>query len=170
MPMVHHHGMTLAAEHPALWVDGGEQVIRDLVDVFAHPGITPECLRHLIRSHGRLIAGRYVLPDGRGCLMYVLTQPLGEKQIRSKGDLLRFFGRTQGVPGWPGHVAATDSREYQPAKWLVRLIDGQVCEETRCRYRRSCEFFDYDLVIAVAAQVLMQREAVVFETLAIAGN
>jgi len=159
MAMVHHHGMTIAAEHPALWVDGGEQVVRDLVDVFTHPGITIRCLRHLLESHQRLIVGRYVLPDGRGCLMYVLTEPLGERQIRSKGDLLRFFGRPRGLPGWPGHVAATDSPEYQPAKWLVRLVDGQVCEHTRNRYGRSCEFFDYDLACGVAAQVLAQREA-----------
>jgi len=169
MPAVHHHGMTVAVEHPVLWVDGGEQVVRDLIDVFAHPSISARCLRHLIASHDRLIAGRYLLPDGRGCLMNVLTEPLGEKQIRSKGDLLRFFSCSYGEPGWPGYVAAADSPEYQPAKWLVRLIDGQVCEQTRGRYSRSCEFFDYELVIAVAAQILMQREAVASEMLAIAG-
>jgi hypothetical protein len=159
MATVHHHEMTIAVEHPALWVDGGEQVVRDLVDVFTHPNVTTGCLRHLLESHQRLIVGRYVLSDGRGCLMYVLTEPLGERQIRSKDGLLRFFGRPRGLPGWPGHVAATDSPEYQPAKWLVRLVDGQVCEHTRGRYGRSCEFFDYDLVLTVATQVLWQREA-----------
>ena len=170
MPAVHHHGMTVTIEHPALWVDGGEQVVRDLVDIFSHTSISARCLQHLLENHDRLIAGRYVLPDGRGCLMNLLTEPLGAGQIHTKGDLLRFFGRSHGEPGWPGYVAANDSREYQPAKWLVRLIDGQVCESTRSRYGRSCEFFDYDLVIAVAAQILMQREGVESDALAIAGN
>jgi hypothetical protein len=159
MPTVHHHGLTIAAEHPALWVDGGEQIVRDLVDVFAHPRITAGCLQHLIANHRRLIAGRYALPDGRGCLMNVLTEPLGDGQIRSKGDLLRFFGRSYGEPAWAGHVAATDSPEYQPAKWLVRLVDGQVCDETRRRYGRACEFFGYELALAVAAQVLAGRKS-----------
>jgi NADPH:quinone reductase-like Zn-dependent oxidoreductase len=48
------------------------------------------------------------------------------------------------------HVAAKDSPEYQPAKWLVRLVDSQFCENVRARYGRSCEFFDYDLVLDVA--------------------
>ena len=158
MPTVQHHGLTVAVEHPALWVDGGEQIVRDLIEIFAHPRITADCLRHLIRNQERLVAGRYALPDGRGCLMYVLTEPLVEGQIRSKGDLLRFFGRSWGEPGWAGYLSATDSPEYQPAKWLVRLVDGQICEQTRSRYGRACEFFGYELVIAVAAQVLAERQ------------
>lgn len=159
MPTVQHEGLTIVAEHPTLWVDGGNQVVRDLVDVFTHSLITPACLQHLIDNHSRLIAGQYVLPDGRGCLMYVLTESLGAAQIRSKGDLLRFFGRTHGEPGRPGYIAATDSPEYQPAKWLVRLVDGQICERTRDRYRRACELFDFHLVVTVATQVLQQQEA-----------
>lgn len=154
MPTMQYHGLTIVAEHPALWVDGGEQIVRDLVDVFTHPQITRDCLRHLVAHHQRLIAGQFVLPDGRGCLMNVLTEPLGEGQIRSKGDLLRFFGRSSGVPGRLGYVAATDSPEYQPAKWLVRLVDGQICEHTRGRYRRACELFDFCLVRLIAAEVL----------------
>lgn len=159
MPTVQHRGMTFVAEHPALWVDGGEQIVRDLIEVFVHPKITAPCLRHVIANHDRLIAGRYALPDGRGCLMFLLTELLADDQIRSKGDLLRFFGRSVGEPGCAGYRAASDSPEYQPAKWLVRLFDGQICEQTRGRYSRACELFGYELAIAVAAQVWAEREA-----------
>jgi hypothetical protein len=156
MHVVRHMGFSIALEHPALWVDGGEAIVRDLVGVMTHPRITANCLRHLIRSRDRLICGRYRLSDGRGCLMFVLTEPLGTWQIREKKDLTSFFGRERGIPGWPGHIAAKDSPEYQPAKWLVRLVDGQICEQVRERYRRSCDLFDYDLVIGVARQILAQ--------------
>jgi hypothetical protein len=156
MQTVSHKGFAIAVEHPAVWVDKGDQIVRDLVDVMTQGSITPQCLRHLVRSRDRLITGHYGTPDGRGCLMFVLTAPLGERQIRSKYDLTRFFGRDRGLAGWPGHVEAKNSLEYQPAKWLVRLIDGQYCEQVRSRYGRSCELFDYDLVIAVAGQLLLQ--------------
>jgi hypothetical protein len=158
MHVVRHMGFSILLEHPTLWVDGGEQIVRDLIEVMTHPRLTAECLRHLVRSRKRLISGHYRLTDGRGCLMFVLTQPLGEWQIRDKSDLTEFFGRERGISGWPGHIAAKDSPEYQPAKWLVRLVDGQICEQVRARYGRACEFFDYDLVIGVAAQLLVQRE------------
>jgi hypothetical protein len=160
MPTVHHRGITVAAEHPALWIDKGDQIVRDLIDVLTHPDISLDCLRHLIASQHRLIAGHYELPDGRGCLMFVLTELLGSKHIRCRLDLTRFFGRERGHPGTPGYVAAKDSPEYQPAKWLVRLVDAQYCELVRARYGRTCELFDYDLVIEVARQVLAEREAV----------
>jgi hypothetical protein len=159
MPSVSHRGICIAIEHPALWVDKGEQIVRDLIDVFVHPGVSSACLRHLISNQHRLTNGHYELSDGRGCLMFLLTEPLGPRQIRSKNDLTRFFGRERGFLGWLGHVAAKDSPEYQPAKWLVRLVDAQYCEQVRARYGRSCELFDYDLVIAVAEQILARRQA-----------
>src|SRR5437773_11659296 len=150
MYTVRHRGFTIAMEHPTLWVDGGEQIVRDLVEVMTHPRLTADCLRHLLRSSDRLVTRHYHLPDGRGCLMFVLTEPLGEWQIRDRADLTGFFGRERGIAGWPGHIAAKDSPEYQPAKWLVRLVDGQVCEQTRAIYGRFCEFFVYLSVIGIA--------------------
>jgi hypothetical protein len=163
MQTVRYKGFTIAVEHPAVWVDHGDQIVRDLVDVMTHRETSLDCLRHLIASRERLVTGHYELPaDGlakkRGCLMFVLTEPLGAAQIRSKLDLTRFFGRELGLPGFPGYISGTDSPEYQPAKWLVRLVDGQFCENVRARYARACELFDYDLVIAVARQLLVQRE------------
>jgi hypothetical protein len=161
MTVVCHKGMRIAVEHPAVWVDRGERIVHDLVDCFTNRHITDGCLHHLIACRDRLITGHFELPSGRGCLMFVLTEPLGAGQIRSKYELTRFFGRERGFPGWPGHVAAKNSPEYQPAKWLVRLIDGQICEQVRARYGRACELFDYDLVIAVAKQILAQRVKVI---------
>ena len=102
--------------------------------------------------------------------MFVLTEPLGDRQIRCKQDLTRFFGRERGTVGWPGHIAAKDSPEYQPAKWLVRLIDGQICDLARARYGRSCELFDYELVIAIAKQILAQQVTVQRPQLELAGS
>ena len=159
MRSVRYQGFVVAVEHPAVWVDKGEQIIRDLIDVLTHPEISLACLAHLIDNRGRLIAGRY-RSGNRGCLMYVMTEPLGKKQIRSKRDLVRFFGVARGRPGFFGYVAAKDSNEYQAAKWLVRLVDGQICQHVRRRYGRACEFFDYYLVIEVARQILAQRLAI----------
>src|SRR5262245_31438262 len=158
MHTLRYKGFTVCAEHPALWIDKGDQIVRDLVDVLTHSRVSLDCLRHLLASRERLIAGHYELPGGRGCLMFVLTEPLGQEQVRSKHDLTRFFGRDRGLPGMPGFQSAKHSPEYQPAKWLVRLVDSQYCPELRNRYGRSCELFDYDLVMAVARQVLVQRE------------
>src|SRR5581483_8056047 len=114
MQIVRHNGFVVSVEHPAAWVDRGEQIVRDLIDVMTHPRITTECLRHLVQNRMRLIGGQYQLPDGRGCLMFVLTEPLADWHIRDKSDLTAFFGRERGVAGWPGHLAAKDSPEYQP--------------------------------------------------------
>ncbi|MDX1944890.1 MAG: hypothetical protein SFU86_05740 [Pirellulaceae bacterium] len=160
MQVVRHLGLTVAVDHPAAWIERGERIVRDLIEVFAHPGISARCLRNLIDQRRRLVGGRYAMPDGRGCLMFLLTEPLLGRQIRGKADLVRFFGREHGRPGHGGYVSAEDSVEYQPAKWLVRLVDGQFCEEIRARYGRACELFDYDLVLKVARQVLAQREIV----------
>ncbi|MCI0362104.1 MAG: hypothetical protein L0211_26785, partial [Planctomycetaceae bacterium] len=113
-----------------------------------------------LAERDRLIGGRYQAGDGRGCMFHVLTEPLGRgRVISSKAELARTFGRSQGRPWSFGYVAPEHSAEYQPAKWLVRLVDGQICPEVRRRYGRSAELFDYELVMAVAAQVLEHREA-----------
>lgn len=162
MHAVCQQGFAIHVEHPAVWIDKGQRIVCDLIDIFAHPDITPRCLRHLIANRGRLVRGSYEQHSGRGCLMNVLTEPLGKRRIRSKRDLIQFFGRQRGIFGWFGYVAAKDSPEYQSAKWIVRLVDGQYCNQVRARYGRSCELFDYDLVIAIAQQVLAQREMVEF--------
>jgi len=160
MQTVRHRGLAVTVDHPAAWIDRGNQIVRDLIDVLSRGAITLDCLRHLLAERDRLICGRYQAGDGRGCMFYVLTEPLGFGHVvKSKPELARLFGKAQGRPWSFGYVAPEHSAEYQPAKWLVRLVDGQICPEVRRRYGRSAELFDYELVMAVAEQVLVQREA-----------
>jgi hypothetical protein len=161
MLAVRHRGFTVAADHPAVWIERGEQIVRDLIDVLTHPEITLASLRHLLDHRERLTTGVFHSPDGRGCLVHLLTEPLSpDKHVRNKRDLARLFGRPHGRPGTLGYIAPADSSEYQPVKWIVRLIDKQICRPARLRYGRSAEFFDYRLVLIVAEQVLEQREIV----------
>jgi len=161
MQTVRHRGLAVTVDHPAAWIDRGNQIVRDLIDVLSRDAITLNCLRHLLAERDRLICGRYQAGDGRGCMFYVLTEPLGASRVvKSKPELARLFGRSYGRKWSFGYVAPEHSAEYQPAKWLVRLVDGQICPEVRRRYGRSAELFDYELVMAVAEQVLVQREAV----------
>ena len=160
MKTVRHRGLAVTVDHPAAWIDRGREIVRDLVDVFAREAITLDCLRHLVAERDRLISGRYSAGDGSGCLFHVLTEPLGRGGvISSKADLARTFGRPAGHRWSLRYVAPEHSAEYQPAKWLVRLVDGQICPEVRRRYGRAAELFDYELALAIAEQVLMQREA-----------
>ena len=61
MTVVCHKGYRIAVEHPAVWVDRGERIVRDLIEVVTNHQITDECLEHLIASHDRLIAGHFEL-------------------------------------------------------------------------------------------------------------
>jgi hypothetical protein len=161
MLAVRYRGFTIAADHPAVWVERGDQIVRDLIDVLTHPEITLASLRHLMVERDRLTTGVFHSPDGRGCFIHLLTEPLApHKHVRNKRDLARRFGRPHGRPGTLGYIAPADSPEYEPVKWLVRLVDKQICRLVRLRYGRSAELFDYDLVLTVAEQVLEQREIV----------
>jgi hypothetical protein len=161
MLAVRHRGFTIAVDHPAVWIERGDQMVRDLIDVLTHPDITLFALRHLLAERDRLTTGVFHSPDGRGCFIHLLTEALTpDKHVRNKRDLARLFGRPHGRPGTLGYIAPQDSAEYQPVKWLVRLVDKQICRLARLRYGRSAEFFDYHLVLSVTQQVLEQREAV----------
>ena len=93
MHAVCQHGFAVQVEHPAVWIDKGPRIVRDLIEIFAHPDITPRCLRHLIANRWRLVRGTYEQHSGRGCLMNVLTEPLGTRQVRSKRDLVQIIVR-----------------------------------------------------------------------------
>ena len=56
MPTVCHKGFRIAVEHPAVWVDRGERIVRDVVDCLTNRQITDDCLCHLIDSRDRLIS------------------------------------------------------------------------------------------------------------------
>jgi hypothetical protein len=61
-------------------------------------------------------------------LFFLLSEMLPEAyRITSRSALTRFF---VGAPG----SCACESAEYQPARWLVRLIDGQMRDRVAERY------------------------------------
>lgn len=118
----------------------------DLRAVFARFPVN--CLRHLQANRHRLIRRSYCGPGGRGCLMSLLSEPLPpESRIDSKKALTRFFG--DGDP---------ESEEYQPARWLVRLWDRQVCSQVRARYGERPELGE-DLLFTVLEQTIAERTA-----------
>lgn len=123
-----------------------QQLIDDLRTVFhAVPG---ESLEHLRRNRHRLVRGTYRTDDGRGCIMYLLTETLPRRwRIDSKKALTRFFG--QGDP---------DSPQYQPAKWIVRLWDRQICSEIHQRYGPDPDL-DVETVMRVLDEVIAERIA-----------
>ncbi|HEY7091003.1 MAG TPA: hypothetical protein VH518_23100 [Tepidisphaeraceae bacterium] len=103
-------------------------------------------LIHVRASRSRLIRGHY-RRDGKGCLFNLLSEVLpADQQIISRETLTRFF---TGVSG----EGARDLPEYQPARWLVRLVDGQNCEG---RYG-SYTLLDWDVVMKVMDVVIAER-------------
>jgi hypothetical protein len=104
-------------------------------------------LRHVRDNRHRLIRDSYSR-DGNGCLMHLLSETLPpEQRINSREDLTRFFTGGTG-PGW------RELPEYQPARWLVRLIDGQRC----IRYRGFTDL-SWNDVIQCLEEVIAHREA-----------
>lgn len=122
------------------------QLWSDLLYVF---GMMPwMCLLHLRSNRHRLVRGVYRAKNGRGCLFFLLTELLpAERRIDSRATLTRFFG---GDPHAP---------EYAPAKWIVRLWDGMVCEEVRQRYGNDIQTLDEDLVFEALEEAIRQRES-----------
>ena len=121
------------------------QVISDLKYIFE--AVPLECLLHLRSNKHRLVRGAFVTDDGRGCLMYLLTEALPPaRRITSKKALTRFFG---GDPEAP---------HYQPARWIVRLWDGAVCEIVRSRYGEH-RHLSTETVIAVLEEVIATHTA-----------
>lgn len=117
---------------------------RDLQAVFDR--FPKACLEHLKTNRHRLTRGCYT--DGqRGCLMFLLSERLpAEQRIDSRTSLTKFFTGRSGYP-------ACEEPQYQPARWLVRLIDGEFCE----RYENA-RHLDWDLVFEVLEQVILARQ------------
>jgi hypothetical protein len=105
-----------------------------------------ECLEHVRANRHRLIRKQYTDGEG-GCLFYLLSErfptPL---RIDSKAALTRFFTGRSGYP-------ACETPEYQPARWLVRIIDGEAVE----RYG-GASYLDWDVVIEVIDAVIAERQ------------
>jgi len=121
-----------------------QQVIDDLR--FALGFFPLKSLMHVRANRHRLIRGHY-RRDGKGCLFSLLSEPLpADQQIFTRETLTRFF---TGISG----EQARDLPEYQPARWLVRLVDGQDCQG---RYG-SYTMLDWDVVLKVLDEQISQR-------------
>ena len=122
------------------------QLINDLRTVFY--SFPLESLQHLRANRHRLVRRTYRTEDGRGCVMYLLSERLPQEQrIDSKGALMRYF--SNGDP---------DAPEYQPAKWIVRLWDRDICSQVQERYGPKPEL-DVETLMRVLDEVIAERSA-----------
>jgi hypothetical protein len=124
-----------------------QQAINDLR--FALSFFPTEALMHLRSNRHRLIRGAY-RRAGKGCLFNLLSEVLpADQHIDTRESLTRFFTGTSGE-------AVRELPQYQPARWLVRLFDGQDCNGRYGNYR-LLEFDDLmdvlDVLIAERKQV-----------------
>lgn len=122
-----------------------QQVRDDLRHVFGY--FTMECLLNLRLHPDRLIRRRFSDGEGGGCIMYLLSENLpADLRIVDPPSLTRYF---TGACGFP----ACEEPQYQPARHLVRLWDGQQSPRYPGVTRLSREE-----VIAVLDQVIEERE------------
>jgi len=127
-----------------------EQVQTDLRSIFS--AFSLECLGHLRDNAHRLTRRAYRLQDGRGCVMYLLSEPLPEEmRIDSKIALMRFFG-----PAYGSEESIAESPDYQPARWIVRLWDEQDCQG---RYG-NCRHLSRSALLAVLEEVMAERQEI----------
>jgi len=129
---------------------GMNQVIEDLLYVF---GCFPlASLFHLRDNRHRLIRGMYQ-EDGNGCLFYLLSEPLPpEERIDSRPALTRYFTGRSGYP-------ACEEPGYQPARRLVRLIDGESCPRYEGVSHLSWAMVQECLERAIAARQAGEEQA-----------
>ncbi|MCB1208249.1 MAG: hypothetical protein KDK97_02925 [Verrucomicrobiales bacterium] len=93
------------------------QVVADALDAFAHFGA--DRVEHLRDSTHRLIRNHFRDDHGGGCIFHLLSEADGpDGWIHSKESLTRYF------TGGCGE-AFRHQPQYQPAKWLVRVWDGE---------------------------------------------
>lgn len=133
-------------------MNGFQQVVADLRQVFACFPLAS--LLHVRANRHRLIRWNYTTPDGKGCLMNLLSEPLPQAQrIYSKDSLMRFF-----CADWQPGRDCSGNLEYQPAKWIVRLWDGHICDQLRARYAGHTHLTE-DELFAVLDMVIAERTA-----------
>ena len=125
-------------------MSGRDQLVQDLEFVFARFPLT--ALLHLRANRHRLVRSAYMMPDGRGCIFFLLSELLPpEQRISSASELTRYFG---GDPAAP---------QYQPGRWLVRLWDRHICDGVRTRYGDNPELTE-ELLTSVLDDVITQRQ------------
>lgn len=107
------------------------------------------CLVHVVQNAHRLMRGQYTNGDGGGCLFYLLSERLPKsRRIDSRESLTRHFtgGSGEGFRELP---------QYQPAKYLVRLIDGDRSAAERYPGLKELPF---DFLIACLNDIITERQ------------
>jgi hypothetical protein len=112
-----------------------------------------EALLHVRANRHRLIRGAY-RRAGRGCLFSLLSEVLpADQQITTREDLTRFFTGSTGEN-------VRELPQYQPARWLVRLVDGQDCLGRYDEYR----VLDWDDLMDMLDELIAERRQVETES------
>jgi len=117
---------TALRSFPASLAPGEQQVWADLQFVFKR--FPMDSLLHLRRNQHRLIRRVFADPRGGGCIFYLLTEHMSERdRIDCREKLTRYFTGGNGDP-------YREMAVYQPARHLVYLWDGTPRDDTPSRY------------------------------------
>lgn len=102
------------------------QIVQDALYCFGK--FETACVQHLRENVHRLIRHTYSDDDGNACIFGLLTESLGEHlHIRDRGSLTTWF------TGGCGPMYR-ELPQYQPARYLVRIWDGDRDPGTEARY------------------------------------
>ncbi|MFZ4766319.1 MAG: hypothetical protein ACOYMN_15315 [Roseimicrobium sp.] len=102
------------------------QIIRDALYCFSKFDVA--CVEFLRDNAHRLTRHTYMDEEGNGCIFGLLSEPLPEKErIRDRSALTTWF------TGGCGYLFR-ERPEYQPARYLVRVWDGDRDPGTEERY------------------------------------
>jgi hypothetical protein len=102
------------------------QIIRDALYCFSKFDIA--CVQHLRDNAHRLVRHTYMDEDGNGCVFGLLSENLpAHLRIRDRGSLTTWF------TGGCGPMYR-ELPEYQAARYLVRIWDGDRDHGTEARY------------------------------------
>ena len=102
------------------------QIIEDALYCFSK--FDPSCVKHLRENVHRLVCHTYADDEGNGCIFGLLTETLPlHMRIRDRGSLTTWF------TGGCGPMYR-ELPEYQPARYLVRIWDGDRDPGTEARY------------------------------------
>src|SRR4029078_8741151 len=105
------------------------QIIRDALYCFSKFDIA--CVQHLRDNSHRLVRHTYMDEDGNGCIFGLLSEILpAHLRIRDRGSLTTWF------TGGCGPMYR-ELPEYQAARYLVRIWDGDRAHRPDSRYEYS---------------------------------
>jgi hypothetical protein len=122
------------------------QVWADLDTAFEH--FDTADIEHLLANRDHLVRNTYNDGQGGRCLFGWLSAKHTDP-IDCREALTRYF---TGASGYP----ACEEPVYQAPRWLVRLIDGDICDRVRARYP-GITSLPWEVVIECAEEHLEKR-------------